>query len=122
MATGSGMVNRYLHGGPMPFTFGSCPMCGGAGFKALTQTATIQLRLYFSPKDWRKLGISVNKPESSVVVIGYMSELSKLKRANHLLLVSDIQKYNTWKYQLASEPLPHGFQKDRYFIATLEQI
>jgi len=121
MGSGRGMVNRYRHGGPMPFNFGRCPMCGGSGYKALNATDTLRLRAFWRPADWRRLSVTVVKPESSVVVIGYMGDLPKMKKADTITLLSSHTHYQSWVYQLSGEILPHGFTRGDYFTAVLER-
>lgn len=122
MGSGQGMVNRYKHGGPMPFYFGKCPMCGGNGYRMNNTTESLRLRIYWTQKEWKRLGVTVSKPESSVVIIGFLSDLGKIKMANKIILVNNAQKYGNFTFQLAGEPVLHGFGKDRYFLAILERV
>lgn len=109
--------NRYKTGGPIPFTFGICPWCDGAGFKQIPVSTTIKMRIYWSRKDWVKIGIPVNIPDGAIQTIGFMSDLSKIKQAERVLVNSDISNIMQWEYILLGEPIPHGFKYNRYFLA-----
>lgn len=107
----------YLIGGPVSFDTGICPYCNGAGFVESQATETIKLRVYFEKKYWVKLELPINLADGAVQTIGHMADLPKCKMADKIVLCSDIQDYNKYTYSLASEPVPHGFKKNKYFIA-----
>jgi hypothetical protein len=112
-------TNVYKHGGPAPF-YGTCPVCGGNGFSEVESTDTIPLRIYWQKKNWIKFN-NIVAPDAEVQVIGYTSDLTKLLRANEIMLISD-QTFIEQRYQLEGEPFLHGFGKGRYFIAFLTRV
>lgn len=114
--------NRYKHGGPAPFNFGNCPMCGGAGLKEEEAEDTIKLRVYYSPKDWIKIADNISSDDADVQVIGFMSDMPKFNRANEIIVNSPQKNYETWKCVKSSKALPHGFKQRRYFICFLRMI
>lgn len=116
-----GSTNVHAHGGPMPFSFGLCPLCGGNGYKEIEDTASIRLRVYWSRKDWIKVAGSVNIADASVQVIGNLSDLPKVMQANQIKIV-DAQTNATFSMSLACEPFLHGFGKNKYFVAFLKRI
>ena len=116
---GGGSTNVYRHGGPAPFQ-GRCPICGGNGFRESENTDTITLRLYWRAKDWIKVANNINVPDADVQVIGYLSDLYKLKMSTEIRLINN--DHGRWNTVLAGEPFPHGFKKDRYFVAFLKRI
>ena len=111
-------ANRYLHGGPIPFPDGAmCPMCNGAGLHAKEISDTITLLLYWSPKEWVDIGIQVAVPDGVVQTKGRIADLPKIKRANYILLHSDMEGYQHYRYQLMGEPVPQGLKQTKFFIA-----
>lgn len=113
--------NVYAHGGPAPFSDGNCPLCGGNGFKEVETTESIRLRIYWSKRDWtRALKISnINVPQADVMIIGFMTDVMKIKRMNFIQLVSDLNI--SGNYRLIGEPFNWGFGKNRYFVSFLER-
>jgi hypothetical protein len=121
---GSGS-NVYRSGGPRPFTFGVCPYCQGDGFKTVSSTDTIRLRVFFasdrSKKElYAKLG-NVPFERYEAQIIGHMDDLAKVKRADHLILVTQHSGNKRISCKLLGEPNPWGFGKDLYFSAFVGQ-
>lgn len=75
---------------------------------------TVRFRYYNTPKHFIKTGI-VPSPDSSVQIIGFLSDKDKLLRCDYL-------KFNNQKFKLSSNIQTHGFLHDRYFIAYLQEI
>ena len=117
---GGTSTNVYLHGGPAPFNFGKCPMCGGNGYRESENTDTIRLRIYWRRKDWMKIADNLVYPDADAQIIGYMADVKKLKRAIAIKLVSESQ-HGEWKMVLAGDIFPHGFGRNRYFMAFLKR-
>jgi hypothetical protein len=113
-------TNVYRHGGPAPFSFGVCPLCGGNNLAEVETTASLQLRIYWQKRDWIKVAEIIVVPDAEVQVIGYLTDLSKLRQANFIKLVTNQKQIET-KYELAGEPFFWGFKKDRYFVAFLKK-
>ena len=109
-------TNKYKTGGPIPFTFGVCPWCGGKGFKEDIVTETIKMRVYWDRGSWVKIGIPLNIPDGSVQSIGFLADFPKIKQAQKVILNSDQSGINVWEYSLYGEPVPHGFKRDKYII------
>jgi hypothetical protein len=116
---GGTSTNVYRHGGPAPFNFGRCPMCGGNGYKETEVTAQINLRVYWRNRDWIKVA-NINVPDAEVQIIGYLADLQKVRQAIEIRLV-DERTQGDWRMNLAGEPFPHGFGKNKYFIAHLKR-
>lgn len=111
--------NKYRSGGPAPFSFGSCPLCGGNGVKEEESTDTIRTRVYWEKKDWIKRG-GVDIPNSDVMIMGFSSDLVKITRMNYIRL-NTTQNVIDNKYSLDGAPFYHGFGR-RYFVAFLKQV
>lgn len=123
--SGSSTSNTYKHGGPAPFNIGSCPLCGGNGYTQQEYTDTLRLRIYWTKKDMARIA-AFNKaggasiPDGVVLVIGFMSDIQKIRQATEILLVSE-NTVEEYRFKLESEPYPHGFGKSRYFAAYLKR-
>jgi hypothetical protein len=117
---GGTSTNSYKHGGLAPFNFGNCPLCGGNGYHEEEITDSIRLRIYWRQKDWIKVS-NISIPDADVQVIGYLSDLPNLRKANEVILVNETT-HGEWRVILSGEPFLHGFGKDRYFVAFLKRI
>ena len=115
---GSSSSNVYRHGGPMPFSFGSCPLCGGGGYSEEETTESIRLRVYWSRADWIKIAGSIVVEDAEVMIIGYMTDLPKVRQAANLLLADDNNEAD-YRATVIGKPNPHGFGRNRYFLAFL---
>lgn len=111
-------TNVYVHGGPAPFNSNYCVSCGGNGTREEQVTGTIRLRMYWRQRDWIKVS-EISFPDADVQVIGYLTDLPNLKKANEVRLNN---QYGDWRFQLSGENFPHGFGKNRYFVAFLKRI
>lgn len=112
--------NVYRHGGPAPFTFGVCPLCGGNGYKEEETTSTIVLRIYWERNRWLKVA-NINLDDCVVQVAGLLSDIDKFKRAQEIILVNKINQIE-YRCALLGTPELHGFRKNRYFVAMLRQV
>lgn len=114
---GMSNTNVYRDGGPAPFQFGNCPLCGGAGYKETSYTDTIRLRTYWEPSTWRQIAGNIVSSDADVLIIGYMADIKKIRQATHLILIKDNLEAN-YRVEIEDVPKPWGFGKDRYFWAT----
>lgn len=101
-------------GGPTTYT---CEYCSGTNIIEQSSTTTIRLRIYWEKKNWIKIG-GINFQDADAMVIGYLSDLGKLQNANEIIFTQD---QNRWSFRLSGKPFPHGFGKNRYFVAYLSQ-
>lgn len=107
----------YKIGGPSPFTnFSTCGVCWGEGHLYKEQSDIIRLRVYWDSKSWIKLAGQIVTQDGVAQIIGYMTDLNKIKRAKYLILNSDLQDIQEMRYVLSGMPVPFGFRKNRYFI------
>lgn len=116
---GFGSSNVFSHGGPMPKAFNDCPLCGGNGYRETETTDTLRLRIYWSRKDWIKVG-NIMIPDADAQIIGFSSDLYKIKNAAYILLINE-QLHSELRFTLDGEPLLHGFGKNRYFIGFVKR-
>lgn len=109
--------NSYKAGGPISFTDSLCPWCNGEGTKETEVTESIRLRLYWSKKDWAKFSIPLTLNDAELMTIGTLTNMPKCKQAVYIRVITSQSNYGYWDFELSAEPFPHGFGKDRYFIA-----
>lgn len=112
-------TNVYKHGGPAPFS-GKCPLCGGNGYSEVEETDTVRLRVYWQKKNWVKIE-NLQYPNADAMIIGYSSDLIKVRQAQEIKLYSD-QTYMDGRFKLSCEPALHGFGKNAYFIAYIQRV
>lgn len=118
---GMSTTNTYRDGGPMPFTFGGCPLCGGDGYKETEVTESIRLRIYWSRADWIRIAGSIVAEDAEVMIIGYMSDLPKVRKAIHIKLADDNNEAD-YRAAVVGKPMPWGFGRNRYFVAYLKGV
>jgi hypothetical protein len=109
--------STYRAGGPNPFTFGVCPICQGAGFKEVETSENLRLRVYLTPKKFKD---PENIETASGYVIGFLTDMDKIKRAAFLEIISEHTNYHMLRFRLAGQPIPHGFGRTRYFRCDIE--
>jgi hypothetical protein len=114
--------NIYKTDGPIEFPSHSlCPLCNGVGYSEQPSTDTIRLRVYWEPREWRSIGVTIADPQGLCMIIGYMDDLPKLERANFILVNDAVQNVRNYKCARAGEAQPWGFRKDRYFRQMLKR-
>lgn len=119
-------ANIYRTGGPIPFTDHTlCPWCGGAGRRYENTTGSIRMRVYWggmevnaAVRQFHNIPEHIQNPAGLVFVIGYMVNLPSFERSESILINSNIER-KEWRFIRASEAIPWGFNKNRYFAAML---
>lgn len=120
-------ANIYRTGGPIPFANHTlCPWCGGEGRRVDNATSDIRLRVYWGGMEVNaamrqfKQFANLDVADGLVFVIGYMNDLPKFERAD-AIVVNSSQNVDEWKCVRASESVPWGFRKNRYFACMLKR-
>lgn len=113
-----GSTNVFDHGGPAPFNLGSCPLCGGDGYKEVAQTEIIKLRVYYRQRDFIKVA-NVNLQEGTIQVIGKNSDLPAFLRADEIEPDLQMEGFQSGRYVRSGPVYPHGFKRRRYFLCYL---
>jgi len=100
---GAKSANIWLTGGPIPFDFGICPVCGGEGSHAVAQEEIIPLQFNMNAAQWLKMPIpKVQIVDGLALCKGKTENLPKVRRAAYMvvnLLSSD------WRCELYGEPI-----------------
>jgi len=116
-AIGKKSSNRYLSGGPVPFTDGQiCPMCNGVGRIPQESTESINLVVIWDYRSWIDLGVNVNSPEGFVQTISEMDTLPKIKKAKDIIINTDIEKHVRHAFVRHGEPAPAGLCRDTFVV------
>ena len=106
----------------------NCLACGGKGIVETSNTETIRLRIHissgrssFNKNMYKKMGLdNIQYAEGDIFVLGNMSNINKVKSANHFSIYDSLALSN-FKYILKTEPLPYGLCRDLYFYAFLKR-
>ena len=115
LGTRTRSVSVYKTGGPYPFGRGMpCPYCDGRGYKGIEVEEDVNIRIYWEPRQWKDIGMSINLPEGSIQVISKMTDLPKLDKAKYLIPKSygNISNYHTMQFTKASAAYPQGFKQN----------
>jgi len=117
--------NRWKNGGPMRFPLGSlCPLCNGEGRRAEEVTETLRFLCEWDPKKFLKpvQGVDLRVPYGMCQTKGYLTDLPKVLRCDHMILQNNISGVLRLKYKLAGEPGDYSnIIQGRYFVATWER-
>jgi hypothetical protein len=114
--------NIYKTGGPIPFTSHNlCPRCQGRGLLSLPVTQTIRLRVYWEPRAWREIGVTIADPQGLCMVLGYMADLPDLEKAHTILVNDELRGIRNYECVRSGEAQPWGFRRNRYFRQMLKR-
>lgn len=108
--------NVYRSGGPAPFTFGLCPICGGNGYLETENTERVKINVYDNPKHWIEIGFKVDVPDGTIQIRAYLNDLAKLMRAQSLELDYDKTQYGSRRFLRLSEMVPIGLADLKYCV------
>lgn len=122
---GKKSTNRWKTGGPMPFAAGTnCPLCQGDGKFAQENSEVIQFLCAWEPKQffYPIPNLDIRVPYGFVQTKGYLKDLPKVQRADHLIFQVAIDGIQRAKYTLFGEPGDRSnIIQGRYFTATWER-
>lgn len=115
--------NKYKSGGSMPFSFGTCPMCNGAGYHNESATDNITLLCAWQPQNWFILPQNIRVPAGDLQTKGFITDLPKVIACIEMIVELPVEPYIRCKFRLASQPVdPGNIIQNRYFVATWERI
>ena len=116
-------ASRYKPGGPVPFQLGArCPVCNGQSKIPYEETEEIYLCIVWDYKSWINFDVNVQSPEGRVQTISKIGTLPLLKRANQIILATDIEQYAKHRFQRDAEPQPCGFGANNYVSVLWKRI
>lgn len=87
---------------------------GSQDFKSTPQTESITLRLYWSKKDYQKVG-NVILPDGGVAGYGLIGDLHKVVRAKELIIYPNIlTPHIEWRFVKFAEPVIYGLTRKEF--------
>lgn len=116
--------NRWRTGGPMPFHAGSCPMCNGDGRRATENSETIVMTINWTPGRNVTFLTNIRVPIGSIIEArGYLTDVTKIKQCEEMLIVGEMAPYSHYKFKLESEPVdPFQLVSGRYFGVLWKRV
>ncbi len=78
--------------------------------------------IYWTTKEFVDLGLKIETPNTMAQTKGYLTDLPKIKKANEILLNSNMNPYVRWRFKKLGEAIPQGFRQNRYFIQAWERV
>lgn len=114
---------KYKSGGPIPFDFGLCPYCRGAGKIADEQTEIISLAPIYDYKHWVP-GLSPNlqSPNGFVQTVSKFETFNTLKKAKELIIDTAVNTTVKNRFQRYSEPTTYGFGSSQFIITIWKRL
>jgi hypothetical protein len=119
--------NRWKTGGPMPFPSGAtCPLCNGKGRAAEEVSEVLHLLCSWQEKRFAKTVpnlTEVRLPYGLLSTKGYLVDMPKLQRCDHLIVQIPIEAYGVGQYHLIGEPGDrNNIIQGRYCVALWERF
>lgn len=106
-------TNVYNGTGPVSFSMGTCPVCNGDGRLQHQTNETIYMAVLWNYRDWI-VEIPVNYPEGHIQTISKINTVDQIKRANEMVVDTNIEQYSKHIFEREGEPNPLGFGADSY--------
>lgn len=88
---------------------------GTKKYKTVENTENIKLRVYWNKKDWIKIG-DIDVPDGSIQTIGYLTDITKINKAKALIVNTDVDGYEEYRFEKTAESFPWGFKQNRYVV------
>lgn len=115
--------NRYTAGGPMPFSFGNCPMCAGLGKIPNEETDTINLAPIYDYKSWYPtINSNIESPYGFVQTMSLWDTRDVLIRAKEVIINTDVNSTTRARFERYGEPEPCGFGANDFIITMWKRI
>ena len=113
-------TNVYNGIGSSSFSVGSCPVCHGVGKIPDQKTEVIYMAVLWNEKDW--LGnLPVNSPDGMVQTISKIDTLDQIRRANEILIDTNIEKYEKFIFKRSGDAVACGLGASSYVFAFWER-
>ena len=108
---GNKSSNHGLSGGPQPFRgMSGCPSCNGVGRVPVENSEDIDLAVIWSPKQFLPTTMKVNIADGYIQTISRLeSTLPQLRRANYIVVNTNLSPFLQTKFMREGEGCPIGF-------------
>lgn len=108
--------NVLRHGIPTPIFAGTCPQCGGAGYKESQQSEVLNLQVNINPAKFIQQFkmLMLDQPGQYAQTKCLLTDLPKLLKCVEVSINNNAAGYIEYKFSRASEPIPGGLFQDRY--------
>lgn len=91
-------------------------------FKEVEKTDKIKMKVYWSEKEWINPGGNIVIPDNSVQTVFKFDNLSKVQRAKEVIIHDAIDELKELRYQMAVDPFPVAFKKQRYWACFWSKV
>ncbi len=113
--TFNGISTSIYNGtGPQPFTFGSCPVCGGNGYIEREYSETVKINILWNPRQWVGTVPHFDTAGDRIQVRGYLADLPKLSKCDHLLIDAALTHYDSYRFVREGQMVPFGLGEPKY--------
>ena len=82
--------------------------------------SNIYALIQHNPRDFNKYNINIKKPEETVRLKTYLSDIPDLQRCDHIIPDADNTGILYKKFTLVQQPIPIGLKESRYAISFWE--
>ncbi len=115
----------WKNGGPMPFTYGLCPLCNSkSGYAAQEVSTTIKVLVAWRANQWiyPVKNLEIRVPNNYIETKGYYTDVPKIKNAEYMVVLSP-DGFAHYQFKLAGEPIdPGSISQGRYFVCPWTRI
>ena len=124
-AIGQKSTNKYKAGGPMAFYSGICPYCHGRGRIEDEQTEELYMMVlwdYSQWVGWNGSSARTRYPDGAVQTMCAIENITKIKKAQEILVATDIEKHVHHRFTRDGEPNICGFGNSSYLFTIWKHM
>jgi hypothetical protein len=117
--------SSYTAGGPIPFTFGGCPYCNGAGRITTNETESIYLAPIWDSQEWISLSAQNNTAQAPNVTVQTISKIEtyeNLSRAKSVLIDTSISGFGHNRFERQGDPEICGLGNGSFVLVMWSKI
>lgn len=91
-------------------------------FREVEKIEDIKIKVYWSKKDFIKVGGDIVVPNNAIQTIFFATDLPKITRAKQLIVHKGIKDLQEMRFQRLGEPFPMGLRQNRYFGCFWQRV